>query len=80
MEVINKYFPRLTENQRSQFAQLPDLYADWNSKINVISRKDISEIMTHHVLHSLAIAKYIQLNQKQKFWILAQEGVFPVFL
>lgn len=77
MEVINKYFPRLTENQRSQFAQLPDLYADWNSKINVISRKDISEIMTHHVLHSLAIAKYIQFKPEAKVLDLGTGGGFP---
>ena len=77
MEVINKYFPRLTENQRSQFAQIPDLYADWNSKINVISRKDISEIMTHHVLHSLAIAKYIQFKPEAKVLDLGTGGGFP---
>ena len=57
MEIILKYFPDLTEEQRKQFAALYDLYTDWNSKINVISRKDIENLYEHHVLHSLGIAK-----------------------
>jgi len=57
MEEILKQFPDLTELQQSQFEQLFDLYQDWNAKINVISRKDIDELYTKHVLHSLAIAK-----------------------
>lgn len=77
MEVIKKYFPRLTENQSKQFAQLPDLYTDWNSKINVISRKDITEIMTHHVLHSLAIARYINFKPDAKVLDLGTGGGFP---
>ena len=77
MEVIKKYFPRLTENQSKQFAQLPDLYTDWNSKINVISRKDITEIMTHHVLHSLAIARYINFKPNAKVLDLGTGGGFP---
>ena len=59
MEHIIRYFPKLTEKQTEQFAALYDLYYDWNSKINVISRKDIENLYIHHVLHSLAIAKYI---------------------
>ncbi|MBF6640623.1 16S rRNA (guanine(527)-N(7))-methyltransferase RsmG [Flavobacterium sp. J49] len=57
MEEIIKQFPNLTENQLLQFRKLEALYQDWNAKINVISRKDIDELYTKHVLHSLAIAK-----------------------
>lgn len=56
MEEILKYFPTLDEGRRDRFAALDALYADWNSKINVISRKDMESFYTHHVLHSLAIA------------------------
>lgn len=52
METILKYFPNLSERQKEQFAALYDLYYDWNSKINVISRKDIGNLYLHHVLHS----------------------------
>ena len=62
MEIILKYFPDLMEEQRKQFAALYDLYIDWNSKINVISRKDIENLYEHHVLHSLGIAKTIQFR------------------
>ena len=57
MEEILKYFPDLTDNQVNQFEQLKSLYGDWNAKINVISRKDIDQLYTNHILHSLAIAK-----------------------
>ena len=57
MELIDKYFPGLTELQRQQFAALYGLYADWNAKINVVSRKDFDQLYLRHVLHSLAIAK-----------------------
>jgi 16S rRNA (guanine527-N7)-methyltransferase len=57
MDEILKYFPDLTDNQKLQFQKLEALYYDWNAKINVISRKDIDELYTKHVLHSLAIAK-----------------------
>ena len=53
MDIILKYFPNLTETQKQQFAALYDLYTDWNSKINVISRKDITNLYEHHILHSL---------------------------
>ena len=62
MELILKYFPRLTEKQKEQFAALYDLYTDWNSKINVISRKDITNLYEHHILHSLGIAKVINFT------------------
>lgn len=57
MEEILKYFPNLSDIQKQQFQKLEELYQDWNAKINVISRKDIDELYTKHVLHSLAIAK-----------------------
>ena len=57
MEEILKYFPDLTDHQILQFQKMEALYYEWNAKINVISRKDIDELYTKHVLHSLAIAK-----------------------
>ena len=62
IEIIEKYFPNLTEEQKKQFEALDALYRDWNSKINVISRKDIDNLYEHHVLHSLAIAKAINFR------------------
>ena len=59
MENIIKYFPQLSDRQQSQFAMLGDLYADWNSKVNVISRKDIDNLYLKHILHSLAIARFL---------------------
>ncbi|MBO7103386.1 MAG: class I SAM-dependent methyltransferase, partial [Bacteroidaceae bacterium] len=59
MQQLLKYFPNITSEQKSQFEALDALYNDWNSKINVISRKDIQNLYEHHVLHSLAIAKII---------------------
>ena len=77
MEIILKYFPDLTEEQRKQFAALYDLYADWNSKINVISRKDIENLYEHHVLHSLGIAKIIQFRPGTSIMDLGTGGGFP---
>ena len=62
MDEILKYFPNLTDEQRTQFEALDGLYRDWNSKINVISRKDIDNLYQHHILHSLAIAKFISFT------------------
>ena len=59
MQNILKYFPNLSEKQIQQFAALDNLYREWNSKINVISRKDIDNLYLHHVLHSLSIAKFV---------------------
>jgi len=75
--VIKKYFPNLTEKQYRQFAMLPDLYADWNEKINVISRKDIENITEKHILHSLAIAKVIRFKPKTKILDVGTGGGFP---
>ena len=77
MELILKYFPDLTEEQKRQFAALYDLYTDWNSKINVISRKDIENLYEHHVLHSLGIAKVIRFKPDTKVMDLGTGGGFP---
>ncbi len=77
MDIILKYFPDLTEEQREQFAALYDLYADWNSKINVISRKDIENLYERHVLHSLGIAKVIRFRPGTTVMDLGTGGGFP---
>lgn len=77
MKLILKYFPDLTEEQKKQFAALYDLYLDWNSKINVISRKDIENLYEHHVLHSLGIAKVINFKPGTKIMDLGTGGGFP---
>ena len=77
MDIITKYFPNLTETQREQFTALYDLYLDWNSKINVISRKDITNLYEHHVLHSLGIAKYMQFAPGTTIMDLGTGGGFP---
>ena len=77
MNIITKYFPNLTAEQTTQFAQLYDLYADWNSKINVISRKDIENLYEHHVLHSLGIAKVITFRPETRVMDLGCGGGFP---
>ncbi len=77
MEIIEKYFPNLTDEQRTRFAALKDLYEDWNSKINVISRKDIGNLYEHHVLHSLGIAKVINFKPGTTVMDLGCGGGFP---
>ena len=77
MQEILKQFPNLTENQQLQFAKLQDLYEDWNSKINVISRKDIDELYTRHVLHSLGIAKIIDFQPGAQIMDVGTGGGFP---
>lgn len=77
MDIILKYFPDLTDTQKEQFAALYDLYTDWNSKINVISRKDITNLYEHHVLHSLGIAKVIQFKPGTSVMDLGTGGGFP---
>lgn len=77
MEIILKYFPDLTEEQRRQFAALYDLYIDWNAKINVISRKDIENLYEHHVLHSLGIAQIINFRPGTSIMDLGTGGGFP---
>ena len=77
MELIIKYFPSLTEKQKEQFAALYDLYTDWNSKINVISRKDITNLYEHHVLHSLGIARFMKFADGSHVMDLGTGGGFP---
>lgn len=77
MEEILKYFPDITEKQKQQYAALYDLYKDWNEKINVISRKDIENLYTHHVLHSLAIVKTLSFRPGTKVLDFGTGGGFP---
>ena len=77
MTIIQKYFNDLTNDQLSQFAKLELLYKDWNSKINVISRKDIDELYLRHVLHSLSIAKLISFKDGTSILDVGTGGGFP---
>ena len=77
MDILLKYFPNLSVKQQKQFAQLLTLYRTWNEKINVISRKDIENLYTKHVLHSLAIAKWITFNPGSRILDLGTGGGFP---
>lgn len=77
MEYIQTYFPGLNESQVKQFEALYDLYTDWNSKINVISRKDIENLYLHHVLHSLGIAKFIHFKSGSSVMDIGTGGGFP---
>lgn len=77
MELILKYFPNLTEIQKKQFSALYELYLDWNSKINVISRKDIENLYERHVLHSLGIAKIFNFKAESKILDVGTGGGFP---
>ena len=77
MDLILKYFPYLEERQLRQFKDLMDVYKEWNSKINVISRKDIDELYLRHVLHSLGIAKVISFEDHTKIMDVGTGGGFP---
>ena len=77
MNLVQHYFPNLTELQVKQFEQLESLYKDWNLKINVVSRKDIDELYLRHVLHSLAIAKLITFKPHAKIMDVGTGGGFP---
>lgn len=77
MEIIRKYFNKLTEQQIKQFSALNELYRDWNAKINVISRKDIDALYEHHVLHSLGIAEVIRFRPGTQVMDLGTGGGFP---
>ncbi|UXP30722.1 16S rRNA (guanine(527)-N(7))-methyltransferase RsmG [Reichenbachiella agarivorans] len=76
-KIILKYFPQLSAEQKEQFAQLEPLYKDWNSKINVISRKDIEELNVRHVLHSLGIAKVMDFLPGSSILDIGTGGGFP---
>lgn len=77
MDVILKYFPDLSEKQIEQFSSLFDLYKDWNSKINLISRKDIDNLYEKHVLHSLGIAEIIRFSDNTSILDVGTGGGFP---
>ncbi|MBI1224475.1 MAG: 16S rRNA (guanine(527)-N(7))-methyltransferase RsmG [Bacteroidetes bacterium] len=77
MQIIEKYFPDLTGEQRHRFAALDALYRDWNAKVNLISRKDIDHLYEHHVLHSLAIAKLLRFNPGAEILDVGTGGGFP---
>lgn len=76
-EIIEKYFPQLTDEQRQQFVMLDGLYREWNAKINVISRKDIDNLYEHHVLHSLGIAKMLCFRPGTRILDFGTGGGFP---
>lgn len=75
--IIEKYFPKLTEQQSQQFAALDALYHEWNEKINVISRKDIDNLYEHHVLHSLGIARMLSFKPGTQILDFGTGGGFP---
>ena len=77
MEQILKYFPQLTEVQQRQIAMLEPLYREWNAKINVVSRKDIDNLYEHHVLHSMAIGKFVNFRPGTRILDLGTGGGFP---
>ena len=77
MELITKYFPHLSADQKKQFEQLKELYKDWNLKINVVSRKDIDELYLRHVLHSLGIAKIQEFKPGSSILDVGTGGGFP---
>ncbi|MCB0705021.1 MAG: 16S rRNA (guanine(527)-N(7))-methyltransferase RsmG [Saprospiraceae bacterium] len=77
LEMILQYFPNLSDIQQKQFAALPELYKTWNEQINVISRKDIDNLIERHVLHSLAIAKVVKPRTGAEILDLGTGGGFP---
>jgi 16S rRNA (guanine527-N7)-methyltransferase len=77
MEEILRYFPDITEHQKEQFGMLKELYTWWNERINLISRKDIEFLYSHHILHSLAIAKFIRLKPGTRIMDVGTGGGFP---
>lgn len=77
MDILLKYFPNLTDQQQKQYAACFDLYKEWNEKINVISRKDIDSLFEKHILHSLAIAKFISFRPDTQVLDIGTGGGFP---
>lgn len=77
MDKVLKYFPNLSATQKTQFAKLQALYEDWNSKINVISRKDMENFYLHHVVHSLGIAKFMEFKSGSRILDVGTGGGFP---
>lgn len=77
MQIIDKYFPNLSQRQKEQFNNLDALYREWNAKINVISRKDIDNLYEHHVLHSMAIARIVRFKPGTSILDFGTGGGFP---
>lgn len=77
IEIIEKYFPALSERQKEQYEALGTLYPEWNAKINVISRKDIDNLYEHHILHSLGIAKALRFTDDTTLVDVGTGGGFP---
>ena len=77
LEILKGYFPHLSPQQAEQYAALYDLYADWNAKINVISRKDIDNLYLHHVLHSLGITEMLHFKEGSEVMDFGTGGGFP---
>lgn len=77
MEIINKYFPKLSPQQNKQFEALQGLYSEWNERINVVSRKDIENLYERHILHSLAIAKVMEFAPQTAVLDVGCGGGFP---
>jgi 16S rRNA (guanine527-N7)-methyltransferase len=77
MEIIDRYFPELTRNQRKQYLQLSQIYNEWNRKVNVISRKDIEHLYLKHILHSMAIGRYVRFRDDAKILDVGTGGGFP---
>jgi 16S rRNA (guanine527-N7)-methyltransferase len=77
IEIIPKYFPGLSDSQNKQFSGLKEIYQTWNSRINIISRKDFDNFYIHHVLHSLAIAKFVRFVKGTKILDAGTGGGFP---
>ena len=77
IDLITKYFPALSSEQKERFAALDELYRDWNAKINVISRQDIEALYEKHVLHSLGIAKIVQFKPGTEILDVGTGGGFP---
>ena len=77
-ELIARYFPELTAHQREQFARLGPLYAEWNARVNLISRKDFEHLYERHILHSLGIAKVVQFKKGMRIVDVGTGGGFPL--
>jgi len=77
MEIIDKYFPNLTAHQKAQFGELSELYRFWNAQINVVSRQDLDNLYERHVLHSLGIAKVLEIKEFSSVLDIGTGGGFP---
>lgn len=77
IDFIKKYFPDLSDQQLEQFSKMMELYPEWNSKINVISRKDIDNLEINHILHSLSIGKFLKFKEGSRILDFGTGGGFP---